>query len=271
MDSILTREVDNVSVILFLICFAASAVGAIAGFGGGVIIKPVLDAAGLLPVSTVSFLSGCTALGMALSSTIQTRKSDVKLELRTSTPLAAGAAAGGIIGKFLFELIKNNFQSENILGGIQAVCLTVITAGVFSYVCVKGRLKSFQVENISACLLIGIVLGVISSFLGIGGGTSNVAVLFLFFSMDAKKAAKNSLYIIIFSQSASIIQAILTNTVPPFQPEELLLMVGGGIVGAFAGAFVSKKISVKAVEKLLKLLLIIIICIDVSNAVRFFI
>ena len=39
-------------VILFLICIIASSVGAIVGAGGGVIIKPVMDMLGLLPVST---------------------------------------------------------------------------------------------------------------------------------------------------------------------------------------------------------------------------
>ena len=47
---------------LFLICFLASIIGAICGVGGGVIIKPVVDAFGLLTISQASFLSGCTVL-----------------------------------------------------------------------------------------------------------------------------------------------------------------------------------------------------------------
>ena len=53
-----------VYMIFFLICFLASAVGAVCGIGGGVIIKPVLDAFGILDVETISFLSGCTVLSM---------------------------------------------------------------------------------------------------------------------------------------------------------------------------------------------------------------
>ena len=44
------------------ICLAASTVGAICGIGGGVIIKPVLDAMQIMTVQQVSFLSGCTVL-----------------------------------------------------------------------------------------------------------------------------------------------------------------------------------------------------------------
>lgn len=62
------------SFFLFAVALLASTVGAVVGAGGGVIIKPVLDLVGVLPVSTVSFCSGCTALGMALFSLIYNRK-----------------------------------------------------------------------------------------------------------------------------------------------------------------------------------------------------
>ena len=40
--------------LVFLVCFADSVVGSICGIGGGVIIKPVLDAFGIMDVSTLS-------------------------------------------------------------------------------------------------------------------------------------------------------------------------------------------------------------------------
>ena len=43
-------------VFYFFICIAATTLGAIAGIGGGVIIKPVLDALGGLNVSAIGFL-----------------------------------------------------------------------------------------------------------------------------------------------------------------------------------------------------------------------
>ncbi len=256
--------------LVFFVAFLASTFGAIAGFGGGVIIKPTLDALGILPVSTVSFLSGCTALGMAVSSLVMQRKSGVKLQIRTSTPLALGAILGGFAGKTLFELVRNAFQDESVLGGIQAICLTLITTCVFLYVCGRDRLKSFHVEAPMACVAIGILLGVISSFLGIGGGTSNVMILFLCFSMDAKTAAKNSLYIIMFSQTASILQALATNTLPEFSFGYLALMLLGGIGGAMIGAAISRRLSNRGVERILRTLLAAIIMIDISNVVKFF-
>lgn len=60
-------------VIFFVICFGASIVGAICGIGGGVIIKPVLDAFQILDVATISFLSGCTVLSMSTYAVLKSK------------------------------------------------------------------------------------------------------------------------------------------------------------------------------------------------------
>ena len=257
------------AIILFVVCILASIVGAIVGAGGGVIIKPVLDMIGLLPVSTVSFCSGCTVLGMSVCSLIRNRNDGVKLQVKMSTALAIGAVMGGLVGKAMFEAVRSGFGNERMLGAIQAICLTVITTGVLVYVCNKDKLPSKHVDNFFVAIIIGIFLGIISSFLGIGGGTSNVAVLFFFFSMEAKEAAKNSLYIIIFSQISSIVSAIMTASVPDFSWVNLLCMVAGGIGGALVGAAISKRIDNKGVEKILKILLMIIIAIDFYNVLKY--
>ncbi len=258
-----------ITAILFLICLAASSIGAVVGAGGGVIIKPVVDLLGLLPVSTASFLSGCTVLAMSCFSLLRTRNNGVKVRLRTSTPLAIGAVAGGFVGKWLFELVRNGFGDERMLGFIQALCLTVITVGVLLYVCFKERLPSKHVESPVTAVIIGCFLGVISSFLGIGGGTSNVAVLFFFFSMDAKEAAKNSIYIIVFSQVASIVTALVGGTVPAFRWVDLIFMAAGGIGGALIGAAITKRLDNRKVEIALKALLVVVICIDFYNVLKF--
>lgn len=107
----------------------------------------------------------------------------MQLSIRTSTPLALGAVAGGLIGKWLFELVRRTFENESTLGLIQAVLLSILNILVFIYICKKDKLKSYHTESIPVALIIGLALGMISSFLGIGGGPCNVAVLFLFFSM----------------------------------------------------------------------------------------
>ncbi len=258
-----------VPIILFLVCIIASSVGAVVGAGGGIIIKPVLDMIGILPVSTVSFCSGCTVLGMSISSLIRNRNDGVKLKLKTSTALAIGAIFGGLVGKWLFDLVRNGFENEKILGAVQSIFLTLITFLVYIYICNKEKLPSHKIDSIPLSIIIGVSLGVISSFLGIGGGTNNVAVLFFFFSMEAKEAAKNSLYIIIFSQLSSIFSSLVTNSVPDFAWIDLICMVVGGISGALVGAAISKRIDNKGVEKLLKILSLLIVAMAFYNVLKY--
>lgn len=258
------------SVFYLLISFLASVAGAICGIGGGVIIKPVLDMFALASVSTISFLSGLTVLSMSCYSVVRnTLSGGSQINVKTGTPLAIGAAVGGVVGKQLFSLIKSLFTDPNAVGAVQAACLAVITLATLLYTMFKDRIRTHQVEGMGICLCIGLVLGIMSSFLGIGGGPINLVVLFFFFGMDTKTAAQNSLYIILFSQIASLLTTLLTHSVPDFAWSDLILMVCGGIGGGMAGRAVNKKISGAAVDKLFMALMVVIIFISVYNTVRY--
>jgi hypothetical protein len=249
---------------------AATGIGAIVGASGGIIIKPVLDMLQLMPTEVVSFYSSCTVLCMTLSSLYTTRHSGIQLELKTSTPLALGAVVGGLVGRHLLELVSGTGGSQ-ILGGVQALCLVVITGGIFLYVVYKHRLRSLHVTNRWVCLGIGVVLGIIPAFLGIGGGPVNVAVLYFFFSMDAKQAARNSIYIIVFSQVANIVSAFVKGTVPTVEWLSLVSMAVGGVSGALLGAAISRNLTNRGVETAFKGMLLVILAINVYNVLQFFV
>lgn len=253
-----------------LVSFLASIVGAICGIGGGVIIKPVLDLFGLDSVATISFLSGCTVLSMSCYSVGKSMLAGEKsVDLKTGTPLAVGAAIGGVWGKQLFSIIKGMSSNPSMVGGVQAACLAVITGGTLVYTLFKNRVATHKVQNVLVCVIIGLVLGILSSFLGIGGGPINLVVLYFFFSMDTKTAAANSLYIILFSQITSLITTLVTASVPQFQVLSLVVMVLGGIGGGIAGRKINKKIDGEAVEKLFIGLMAVIIAISLWNTYRY--
>ncbi len=256
--------------IFLLVSFGASVIGAICGIGGGVLIKPLLDACGVLSVAAISFLSGCTVLSMSCYSFVKSRLSKESLvDLKTGTPLAVGAALGGLIGKVLFEYLSGIFPDKDKVGAVQAVCLLIITAGTMLYTIFKDRIHTHHVTNLLACVLIGLVLGVSSSFLGIGGGPINLVVLYFFFSMDTKTAAQNSLYIILFSQAASLVNTLVTGTVPDVSLFLLVLMIAGGIAGGIAGRKVNKRINGETVNKLFIGLMGVIMLICVYNIWQF--
>ena len=256
--------------VFFAVSILSSIAGSICGIGGGVIIKPVLDAVGVMSVSSISFLSGCTVLAMSVVSVYKNiRAKSAKLNVRTATGLAIGAAAGGVAGRSMFQILKSAVGNENLVGMTQAIVLIIITLGTLIYTINKKKIHTKQYTQIWLCLVIGILLGIMSSFLGIGGGPINLVVLAYFFSLSTKEAALSSLYIIMFSQITSLVQTCVTGTIPDIKITYFLAMVIGGILGGTLGSKVNKKIDEDGVNKLFIALMIVIVGINIYNAVKF--
>ena len=257
-------------VIFAAVSFLASVAGAICGIGGGVLIKPLLDTFGVLSVASISFLSGCTVLSMSCYSVVKARMSGSSLvDMKTGTPLAIGAALGGVAGKMMFQYLSGLVENKDQVGAVQAGCLLFITLGTLIYTVRKDKIKTRQVTNAGICIAIGLVLGILSSFLGIGGGPINLVVLFYFFSMDTKTAAQNSLYIILFSQIASLVNTLATGSVPEFAIGLVVIMVGCGILGGAAGRMINRRMDAGMVNRLFIGLMIAIMMICVYNMIQF--
>lgn len=253
-------------ILFFAVCFLASIVGAVCGIGGGVIIKPLLDALKILDVSQISFLSGCTVLSMSAYSVIKSKLSGKKeIDSTTVFPVALGGVLGGIIGKWLFSFIKSLSDNPNKVGVIQAVCLLIVTVFTLVYTIFKDRIKTKRLKGLPVLLSVGLFLGLMSSFLGIGGGPVNLVVLFYLFSMSTKEAVITSLYIIFISQIASLGTSIVTHTIPEFPIRVLIVMATGGILGGVVGRIVNKKIADKTVDKLFIVLMAVMIVINIYN------
>ena len=256
--------------IFFLVSIIACTVGAICGIGGGVIIKPVLDATKVMGVDSISFLSGTTVLSMTVISVFKSvSKKEASIQWKIGTPLAIGAAIGGIIGKSVFQYAYVILKNEDTVGALQSFTLAVITIGTLIYTLQSHKIKTLNVSNIITVTAIGLALGLISAFLGIGGGPINIVVLSYFFSMATKKAAINSLYVIMFSQFTSFISTLLTASVPEFDILYLILMVIGGVAGGLIGGKINSKISEKGVDKLFIILMIFIILLNIYNTAEF--
>ena len=256
--------------IFILVAFLASVIGCICGIGGGVIIKPVLDAFGLYSVSTISFMSGCIVLSMTTYSVIKAKLAkESVIEKGVSTFLGIGAAVGGLLGKQLFDSVKALFENADTVGAVQAAALFCVTLGTMLYTINKQRITTKNVKNPVACVVIGLALGVMSSFLGIGGGPINLVVLYFFFSMETKVAAQNSLYIILFSQLASLIFTIVGGKVPQFPVVLFICMVCCGILGGVVGRKINKKIASATVSKLFIGLMAVIMLICCYNFIRY--
>jgi hypothetical protein len=258
-----------VEILLVVITFIATVIGAISGIGGGVLIKPVMDALVDYPVATISFLSGNTVLAMTAVSLLRSRKDSIKVDSVVGTPLAIGGAFGGVFGKLIFSAIQQAYQNDALLGLVQNILMVLLTVTVFFYVLNKSKIKTLSVRNKVLALAAGLVLGLFSSFLGIGGGPINIMFLSYLFSMDSKHAALNSLYIIFCSQVANLIANIVQGCIPSFDVLLLVSMMASGIAGAMAGRSVTKKLDNTQVDKLFMALMAVIILLSLSNVVKF--
>lgn len=256
--------------LVFLIALLSSAVGAICGIGGGVVIKPVMDMFRIDSVAAISFLSGCTVLSMSCYTVGRAMLAgEGRVDVKTGTPLALGAALGGLAGKALFTAVKDLFQQSDMVGAVQSACLAAITLGTLAYTLCKERIHTHRLTAPAACCAVGLALGICSSFLGIGGGPINLVVLYYFFSMDTRTAAANSLYIILFSQLASLLATLIAGTIPDLQLMMLVWMIAGGIGGGIIGRACSRRMDDRAVEKLFMGLMGVIIAISLFNCFRF--
>ncbi len=256
-------------IIIVLIAFLATIVGSISGIGGGVIIKPVMDAISGLNMSTISFLSGNTVLAMTIVSLLRSAKEPVKPSANLAIPLSIGAVFGGIVGKSLFGLVQQVFPNNAGVGLVQNIIMVILTVTVFFYIQYKAKIKTLSVKNPVACIAIGLGLGLASAFLGIGGGPINIMVLSYFFSQDSKKSAITSLCIIFFSQVSNLVTNIVTGSIPEFNIYLLAAMIVAAVVGATVGRKLNKKLDNKQVDRLFQVLMLIIILLSVYNAVKF--
>ena len=253
--------------VAFLVCIFATTIGSISGLGGGVIIKPIMDAVSTLPVAQISFLSSCTVWAMAIVSFLKSRGKVGEINKKALYYLAGGAALGGVIGKYIFNFIKSLSANPEGIGTIQNIMMVILILGIFVYLKNQSKIKTFHIENPVACVGIGFALGTIASFMGIGGGPINLVVLFFFFSMTPKIAAYCSIFIILLSQTFSIATALITNSVTDVPIPMLVFMVIGGVAGGMIGANLSRKMDDKQINTLFTWSLVAIIILSGYNVV----
>lgn len=257
--------------IILLVCFLSSVAGSICGIGGGVMIKPILDATGIMDVASVSFLSGCTVLSMSAISLCKNlkQKQNDAFDTLFASILAAGSVLGGMLGKSAFQYILEACENKGRVTAIQSAVLLLITAGTLAFELCRKKISTRNIKNRAAVFLIGCFLGLLSAFLGIGGGPVNLIALLYLFSMKTKEAALYSIYIILYSQIASLCYSIFAGTIPAVRMELLFLMTGCGISGGITGSAFSRNMDHKRVDRLFIALMGIIILMNLYNICRY--
>ncbi len=249
------------------VILAATTLGAFVGLGGGVIIKPVLDFIGQEPRMQVDFISCVAVFTMSVVSTYKSIKNKREFDKSIVLFIAFGSIAGGWLGSTVMDFI-GQYVEQNIIRCVQAFVLATLLTAVSLYVAKFD--VSFHVKSKAAILAVGLVLGFFASFLGIGGGPINVAVLTLFFSMNVKESAVYSVAIIFFSQLSKLITLFAADGIAAYshQWKTLIFILPAAILGGIIGNSFNRKFDDKLIRKVFVAVMVLLIILNLYNGFK---
>ncbi|WP_019156358.1 sulfite exporter TauE/SafE family protein [Robertmurraya massiliosenegalensis] len=254
--------------LLLSVGMIAGGYGTIVGAGGGFIFVPALlllfhmdpivaSASGIVIVF-INALSG--VLGYAKQQ---------KINYRTGIIIGIGAFPGSMLGIWLLQLYSSSY--------FYVIFATVLVAlGIFLFA-KNSPFKIFpkksttsvskeqntagkmSIENphlpIKGLLPLGFLMGVLSSYLGIGGGWLLVPILIYLFKVTAHYATATSIFSLSLYSTIGVISQIFYSNI------DWLTVLWGGIgviIGAQIGVRLSQRIPNKMVIQMLSVLLIVI-------------
>lgn len=250
-----------------MIGLVASILGAVAGLGGGVVIKPLLDFFGHYDLATIGVLSSATVMSMAIVSLIKAKINHVQINIVITSTITLGAIIGGVLGKGIFNYLLNTLNILNIIGIFQSSLLALLMIIILLLTRYSHLVVSNVIRNKVAIFLIGLTLGVLSAFLGIGGGPLNVVVLSLLFSMSPKESSINSIFIIFFSQLAALALTSIDTGFSEIDVSMLPYIILGGTLGGWIGSSLTNRLLNRQVQMVFSISIFLILLINIYNIV----
>jgi len=254
-------------IVYFIIAIGATTVGAITGMGGGVIIKPLLDVLQDYDVSTIGVLSSIAVFTMSLVSVGKQIVQKAQIPYQIILPIAFGSVAGGFMGQKMLEGAVRLIPDNGAVVIMQNTILGILILGVFIYMRYKERIPSRGLSGVVPSILTGLILGILSSFLGIGGGPFNVALIMYLFSFDIKSATVCSIITILFAQVSKLSLITLTTGFSIFDLSMLPAILVGAVAGGYIGTLVKKAMPDKKVELCFNIVQLLVLAIALFNIV----
>ena len=255
-------------IIYSIIVLGATMIGAITGLGGGIIIKPAFDFVGIDSTSMISVYSTVAVFTMCLVSIYKRSKQGFHVHKQIALGLAFGSIIGGKIGDVIFLQAVDSWGSQAV-SATQSVILFLLIGGIILFTINKERIRTLEVTNLVAIVTIGLTVGIISVYLGIGGGPLNIALLVYFFSMKAKDAAAYSILMIFFAQIIKM--GTVIRDFEKYNNVSLVILAIAifAVLGGWIGTKIQSKLTHEAVEKLYLGLMGILVLMTAFNVFKF--
>lgn len=250
----------------FFLALAASFFGAFCGLGGGVVIKPALDAFTDLAPNVISILSAFCVLTIALTSVIKYVLSRTPFDVKRCLLLGGGSVVGGFVGTKLLDMILAHAPGDTVVF-VQSVILFSLLCAAVVYMTFFKEKGSFRLSHPLAVLAAGLGLGMASAFLSVGGGPINVALFVLLFSVTVKEAAVSSLVVILVSQVTKLLTLTTTGGLSDVDLTPLLILLPVAFVGALIGAALNRRAPDKLVLTVYNASVVGIAAISLYNAI----
>jgi uncharacterized membrane protein YfcA len=194
------------------------------GSGGSIITIPVLVYVAGVPAESAVGMSlvivGVTSLVGAL---LHLRRGNVAL--KPSVLFAVTGMAGSYIGSSGTHLL-----SRRSLMLVFAVIMLIVGIRMW-----RSTVQTLPKGSFSAlrCLLVGFVVGLLTGFLGIGGGFLIVPALVLFAGLDSRTAVGTSLAVIALNSSTGVLGQLRFASIDwPLLAGFLAFALGGMVAGA---------------------------------------
>lgn len=162
-----------------------------------------------------------------------------------------------------------SYLSQFVSGAVQLIIFAtiMIVAAVFMYKGKKDLDESEFEQNTALVLLSGSLVGLLTGFIGVGGGFLIVPALIFFTGTNMKEAVGTSLFIITINSFFGFISYLNIVTIPW---EFLIKFTGCSIIGILIGAKLVKYVPQKKLRKSFAIFLVIMGCFIVYKNLNVF-
>ena len=265
--------------LLLLISAAVGFLTGLLGIGGGFLMTPILIFLGIPPVYAVA--NGANNILAASVSGSLAHYFKNHIDVKMGVLILVGGLIGSIIGVEIFIFFLKKGTINSLISISYFILLSSIGLMMFyeslsemrrirNNKFIKRRMhQHYWIHNlpfkvrihasklyISAIgpIFFGILIGLISSLLGVGGGFILVPILIYIIGMPAKLVPGTSLFAMIFVMIiVTLLHAIANYTIDIYL---VFILVLGSVIGAQLGSIISSKLAGEELRGLLSILIL---------------
>ena len=251
-----------INIISFFIVIFANIIGAFAGMGGGIIIKPLVSILCHFPLATVIFYSNLSVIVMCLTSFTYNKMTKSVSYGKKTVPIVLGSLCGGLLGTIILNGAMRYIH--DMVKPIQ-ITLTIVTLLISLWYQWRGKPLSQPFTKKGKIFLVGLIMGSFAVILGIGGGPINVWLLMMFLALPLKKATSYSLLSVMAAVAIRLLSDFshLSSLNP--SPVTMWVFIISAFIGSLIGILIKRHLPTYLFKKMYVIVLIGVIIINVVN------